>query len=680
MLFRHHPRNPASYSYPAGRLKGADTIRLLHLRPYLPADSDQRLKCELRAVHLSSNPTYSAVSYTWGKPDLTEELWVGDALIRITRNLHELLAKFRRADKELIIWVDAVCINQSDKKEKATQIPLMSKIYSSANDVLVWLGEGSPESDAAMDYLKQVGQRFLDRGGEIKEPRYEPESQELWRDIWTDPALESSHIIWDRPWFSRRWVIQELAFARKATIYCGSKCLDWDELNSAYTAIARLAGDGSFLSRYLTERGQMFQLGSLEMRRMSTLQMIRDDMKSRNDTGSSRGIISCVADAWEFDCKEEKDRLFALLGIVNQGRQRQLVMDYNLSTTKIYAKFANFCIDNCDPMDKVAILSYAGISNRAKLPTQHQLPTWIPDWRATFDGPAHTLNGFNAGRTVAPHMELRKKSKELLVRGIPIDRVQHVLGSVSSFASPNDPSCSLIRPNHQATWYRNIEDTFAKRFGPYRFQMPQGVIGLPYIMGGTVWEALFRTLVLDTDNLIFQPTDDVLNLREVEAGLEIPFWEEGTGFRRRMLASSEQPDLGAVNNGITMIPYEMMEYYARASINCESRSFYITERGWLGLGPEEMEVGDIIGLPCSASTPFVLRPEEKDLIMLWDDEKINVAKIVPFQMPEGVESKSLLVRKKVPRYRLVGECYTHGIMRGEAWVMHGYLLEEFAFC
>lgn len=73
----------------------------------------------------------------------------------------------------------------------------MSKIYSSANDVFIWLGEGSPELDAAMDYLKQVGRRFLDRGDEIKEPRYEPESQELWRDVQTDPALESSHIIWD---------------------------------------------------------------------------------------------------------------------------------------------------------------------------------------------------------------------------------------------------------------------------------------------------------------------------------------------------------------------------------------------------------------------------------------------------------------------------------------------------
>ncbi|KAH7417868.1 heterokaryon incompatibility protein-domain-containing protein [Cadophora sp. MPI-SDFR-AT-0126] len=613
--------NPASYSYPGRRLKGADTIRVLHLQPYLPADSDQRLKCELRAVHLSSNPTYSAVSYTWGKPDLIEDLWVGDALIRITRNLHELLAKFRRADKELVLWIDAVCINQSDKKEKATQIPLMSKIYSSANDVLIWLGEGSPESDAAMDYLKRVGRKFVDRGGEIKEPRYEPESQELWRDVQTDPALERSHIIWDRPWFSRRWIIQELAFARKATIYCGSKSLDWDELNSAYTAIAMSAGDGSFLSGYLEEHEQMFKLGSLEMRRMSTLQKIRDDMKFRNDTGSSRGIISCVADAWEFDCKEEKDRLFALLGIINQGRQRQLAIDYNLSITKIYAKFANYCIKNGDPMDKLAILSYAGMSNRAQLPTQYQLPTWIPDWRASFDGPGHKLNGFCAGNAMAPHVELKKKSKELLVRGIPIDRVQHVLGSISSFASPNDPSCSIQRPNHQATWYRNIEDTFANLFGPYRFQMPQGVVGHPYIMGGTAWEALFRTLVLDTHDLIYYANHDVPSLGEVRAGPEFPFWEEGTGFRRRMLASLEQPDLDAVNNDIIVIPYEMLEYYARASINCENRSFYITERGFLGLGPEEMEVGDIISLICGACTPHVLRPEEKDLSMLWDPKK-----------------------------------------------------------
>jgi hypothetical protein len=38
------------------------------------------------------------------------------------------------------IWIDALCINQSDNVEKAIQVPLMGSIYTNARQVIVWLG------------------------------------------------------------------------------------------------------------------------------------------------------------------------------------------------------------------------------------------------------------------------------------------------------------------------------------------------------------------------------------------------------------------------------------------------------------------------------------------------------------------------------------------------------------
>lgn len=38
------------------------------------------------------------------------------------------------------LWVDAVCINQADLKERSPQVLLMSTIYSSARCVNIWLG------------------------------------------------------------------------------------------------------------------------------------------------------------------------------------------------------------------------------------------------------------------------------------------------------------------------------------------------------------------------------------------------------------------------------------------------------------------------------------------------------------------------------------------------------------
>jgi hypothetical protein len=618
-------------------------------------------------AQLSSNPSYSAVSYTWGDPGLTETLWIEDAVINITRNLHDLLLRFRRTDEEeVILWVDAICINQNDKKEKTVQIPLMSKIYSSANEVLIWLGEGDEQSNSVMTYFKKIAREFLGREGVIMEPRDEPEIQGIWMDVQTDPALDMVGIILDRPWFTRRWVIQELAFARMATVHCGSESMDWAELNCASLAITRLAGDGSFLDHYLGERGRLFSIGSSGSRRILSLQQIRKEVQLPNTTSSGKSLVDCITDAWEFDCSVDKDRLFALLGILNHSREHQLFIDYNQPTQDIYEKFAQYCIQHSDPRDMLDILSCAGLSNHAQAPKPYKLPSWVPDWRASFEGPTRKLNGFSAGHRVAASTEIRRNTKELLVRGVLIDRIQYIVGSLSSFANPEDPDHSITRPNHQATWYKNIEDLFTKRFGPYHFRMPQGVVGLPYIMGGTAWEALFRTLILDAENLIFDVTRG------------FPFWEEGTGFRRRMLECFNQPDLSLNNQSVMIVSHEMTEYWSRASLNCEYRSLYVTERGYIGLGPQETKTGDIIAVPSGVSVPYVLRPRKPDFALLWDmGTKIETECNAFFQMPENGERKLMIMRAKKPRFQLVGECYTQGIMHGEAWAAGGRPVEEF---
>jgi hypothetical protein len=619
-------------------------------------------------AQLSSNPSYSAVSYTWGDPGLTETLWIEDAVIDITRNLHDLLLRFRRADEEeeVILWVDAVCINQNRKEEKAVQIPLMSKIYSSAKEVLIWLGEGDEQSNLVMAYLRKTARKFLDRGGVIMEPRDEPGSQDIWIEVCTDPALAMTDIIWGRPWFTRRWVIQEVAFARMATVHCGSESMDWAELSCASLAINRLAGDGSFCNRYITERRRLFSLRFSGSRGILILQQIREEVQLPNTTSSERSLMDCITDAWGFECSVDKDRVFALLGILNHGHEHQLFIDYNQPSEEIYEKFAQYCIQHGDPRNKLDILSCAGLSNHAQAPKPYKLPSWVPDWRASFDGPTRKLNSFSAGHIVAASTEIRRNTKELLVRGVLIDRIQYVVGSLSSFANPEDPYYSISRPNHQATWYKNIEDLFTKKFGPYHFRLPQGVVGLPYIMGGTAWEALFRTLILDADNFIFDVTRD------------FPFWEEGTGFRRRMLVSFNQSDLSLDNQSVMIVSYGTSEYWSRASLNCQYRSLYVTERGYVGLGPQETKFGDIIAVPSGVSVPYVLRPREPDFALLRDvGKKIETECNAFFQMPDNGERKLMIIRAKKPRFQLVGECYTQGVMHGEAWAVGGPPIEEF---
>jgi hypothetical protein len=159
--------------YQYQELRTSNTIRLISLQPCRESQADQRLKCELKEVSLAENPSYAALSYTWGENVFPETLLCDGKVFRITKNLYDALTRFRLPDQVVSIWVDAICINQADEQEKSLQIPLMANIYSQATEVLIWLGAETEGSEDVMKYLKRIGQNFVDRGGEIKEPRDE---------------------------------------------------------------------------------------------------------------------------------------------------------------------------------------------------------------------------------------------------------------------------------------------------------------------------------------------------------------------------------------------------------------------------------------------------------------------------------------------------------------------------
>jgi len=116
---------------------------------------------------------------------------------------------------------------------KSQQIPLMKEIYRKASNVLIWLGTESEGSKEVMKYFARIGQKFLDRWGQILEPQVEQhdqihgaENKALREDVYNDPIMEKTNNILVRPRFSRRWIIQEVALARKATVHCGNEEVD----------------------------------------------------------------------------------------------------------------------------------------------------------------------------------------------------------------------------------------------------------------------------------------------------------------------------------------------------------------------------------------------------------------------------------------------------------------------
>ncbi|KAK3331228.1 heterokaryon incompatibility protein-domain-containing protein [Apodospora peruviana] len=116
-------------------------IRLLRL---LPARSRaSRIKGELFIASLENDPRpeYVALSYVWGKPTKVSKIHVGRERLGIARNLQRALKYIRPEQDEepLVIWIDALCINQDDPEERGHQVQLMRKIYSKSIGTRSWL-------------------------------------------------------------------------------------------------------------------------------------------------------------------------------------------------------------------------------------------------------------------------------------------------------------------------------------------------------------------------------------------------------------------------------------------------------------------------------------------------------------------------------------------------------------
>ncbi|KAF2102642.1 hypothetical protein NA57DRAFT_33223, partial [Rhizodiscina lignyota] len=118
-------------------------IRLLHI---LPGSFEARIQCYLKTFTAESCIQYEALSYVWGDPNITESIKLErDPILfhyfHVTTNLEAALRHLRLKEKERIIWIDAICIDQGNRKERELQVQNMGKIYARAAKVVVWLGK-----------------------------------------------------------------------------------------------------------------------------------------------------------------------------------------------------------------------------------------------------------------------------------------------------------------------------------------------------------------------------------------------------------------------------------------------------------------------------------------------------------------------------------------------------------
>ena len=228
------PSPPKEYQYSA--ILRNNEIRVLHLQPGEPNDT---IVIEISKEVLNDDtPPYHALSWEWGGGSHTKSIRAKDKgnteaqiwTMNIRSNLYVALKHLRLQDNIRRLWVDAICINQTEpdqtkvddldqyvtqdtpesmenrisrrkKDEKSRQIAMMNQIYGLATEVCVWLGEESNDSDAAIKLINDLAE--LKDFASIIAARSKSNSN---YSIGTD--LEALIRLLKRGWFGRRWVIQ----------------------------------------------------------------------------------------------------------------------------------------------------------------------------------------------------------------------------------------------------------------------------------------------------------------------------------------------------------------------------------------------------------------------------------------------------------------------------------------
>ena len=579
-----------------------DEIRLVKI---FPGSGISTVKCELQSAALGpETPKYIALSYCWG--NVTHKTWVNcnGQRLALTKDLLNAIRRLRRKDEIIILWIDQICINQEDLEERSSQVQLMRKIYRSAADVLIWLGDEADKSNMAIELISRLSDHHD-------------------KDIhsWTTKGWRALGALLSRPWFSRMWILQELGVASSATVVCGNQSIPWQRISDM---INYMQNTGSWVFAFGSSD---FTSSNLAYGRLASLQMVRKEILGNGTVCSLLAL--CMSTC--FDATDPRDKIYALTGLC-ACNSHFIRPDYSKDLFDVYREtalallFPQSAIVNADSSLKFhehPAMQCLVIAERTENP--YALPSWVPDWKVrTYSSlwESSSKNGYNAAGTSKTKIALTNEPNNISLAG-KIGDVVHLVSSIAPAADytarPSDKSPPdvwerfLFKRVPQSCW---INETSFMAASCQRYQ------------DGAPRDAAFRsTLIGNAATYCATATSG----QQVEKNPDhaLYYWH----FRQFLLKLCPN---GVVNGAgilqLCLVLAQHMEahqvFEAAFMAVSHGRRFFTTLSGYMGIGPPGMRPGDSICVFLGGSVPWIVRQEGCD-------------------------------------YTLVGECYVHGIMDGE---------------
>lgn len=320
-------------------LTGRHEIRLLCLSPALSGE-DQILHGTLLLSQLADRPEFTALSYTWadicGDRSCSETIFIGlewEAL-PITKNCAAALRRLRSDRDAVVVWVDAICIDQDNVGERSHQVGLMRDVYSRARKVIAFLGDDGENQTPEGQLMHRMSEECFYSGTSVKLS---------WDPVHDGVALRA---LFNRPYWKRMWVIQEILLSKQAYIVLGRSSVPLScVLNGHMTG--HNVDAAIFFPSWTKVAGP-----SLD--------------------GDCNAFSELLLKTFSCEALDERDRVFALLGLVQGAHLEGLIADYTKTTEDVYIGLAAYFLIR---HGQTNILIWATVSS-------HSL-TWVPTWQPT---------------------------------------------------------------------------------------------------------------------------------------------------------------------------------------------------------------------------------------------------------------------------------------------------------
>jgi len=630
---------------------------------------------------------YIALSYTWGDPANIREILVNGRKLEVTQNVDAMLKTLR--SKSYIkrgwkVWIDAICINQKDLRDRSSQVQKMHEIYTRAWTPIVWLGEMEEDTATGLDLLASLADDYSSEDGAARLTatlHRNPEhfGKHAWRGL---------HEVLCRPYWRRLWVLQEVACGgRTMPVLCGDRTLLWHQFSTVFNLLRQTDEvrntyikrelDAALIALHLeiwadedTVRSSIPAFKDIEL--ISTPpnmyplvinadeiidSFITDELKAAfipfnpeidaylnaadglqtlqesQLAGVETNLFSLLNLSRSVLATDPRDKIYGLLGLIDRSLASRVKLDYSQSLLDVYRSFTLLIIDATGSLD---IIRHST--------TDSSMPLWVPNW--TVAPAAATLTSsettFSTSGTSRASIKILLPDQSLLsCKGFIIDYFDGTGAMWATGWTTNSitPSTSTANPyktlaaTRDAIWRSLVAnhaspDKLLKSDDP-RYGDLLATPALADARDSLPQNSLVRDIV---DSNVFSWC--VRSLR-ANASFRVAGLQMADYFLDKESSGAEL----AMRIDAPSLRQALMQK-DRVGVQ---RKLATTERGFVGLVNDRVERGDMVAVLKGCSVPFVLRKTRKVT------ENVGVT------------------------WQVLGECYLHGVMNGEAL---GWGLEE----